>query len=173
MNKKQLIFGVGIIIGLIAMYCGYHYFQTQKTLDQGNVVIQASCSSSSTNNNGCTCSENADCTSGSCYSGLCVHCKGPFGQCASNGNCCESDCVNGTCFPIIGAAGAAWYVGSGNLSATLAKYDIGLGERSSEWYNTIDDIQEYIKGLGKTATSTEEIEEDAQLAEEGTEVAEA
>jgi len=82
MNKKQFIFLVGIVISLIAMYCGYYYFQRRNVAEQENVTIQSMT----------PCSENSDCTSGNCYGGYCQPCKSVGGQCTSNGNCCLSEC---------------------------------------------------------------------------------
>jgi len=179
MNKKQLIFGVGIVIGLIAIYYVYHYFQRQNISNQENVVIQSMT----------PCSENSDCTSGNCYGGYCQPCKGVGGQCTSNGNCCLSECDTqvGTCGVGVLTVGAAAVAAGGASSGYKAITDLSSGDEipldTTITYKpgtTIKKFQRYLSGdetswetpVSEYSGDAGEFEEDAQLAEEGTEVAE-
>ena len=172
MNQKLII---GIVLGFAAFYYGYHYFQSLQNLNNKTVVIQSQ-STDCTEEIGCSCSDNSNCLSGDCWSGECAFCRKISQTCYNSGQCCHDMLCDlttntpGTCGVGVLTTGAAvatstgWYVGSGNLTADLARWDIGGAERPSNYYDRLSDLSDADTEALETTISNKVLRGDIQWA---------
>lgn len=107
MNKKWLITGFVMIIGLMILHCNYQsFYQLFNTTDQTNVIIQSTqqtCAEDSdcinalcsTGSGTCSCTSANPCT---CSSGEC-YCQADGCFCLSNSTCFSGNCTSEYCRP--------------------------------------------------------------------------